>query len=249
MISIITVSYNSAKTIEQTLRSVAEQTYQDIEHIVIDGASTDGTMSIVKKFPKIRYISEKDNGLYEAMNKGIHMATGEIIGILNADDIYYDQTIIENVMRAFSSTTTDSVYGDLVYVAQDDTNKIIRNWKADRFRPGLFRIGWMPPHPAFFVRKSVYAQYGSFDLRLPLAADYEIMLRFLEKNNISALYIPYTFVRMRIGGASNKNITNLLQNYRENRLAWEYNGLKCPWYTLALKRLRKLTQFRFNCII
>jgi glycosyltransferase involved in cell wall biosynthesis len=241
--SIITVAYNSAKTIEQTLQSVTEQTYKDIEHIVIDGQSTDATLAIVKKYPQLRVVSEPDKGIYDAMNKGIALATGDIIGILNADDVYYDRTILEHVARAFVSTSTASVYGDLVYVAQDNTETIIRHWRSGQYRFGLFRQGWMPPHPTFFVRKEIYAQYGDFDLRLPLAADYEIMLRLLEKKNISTLYIPYTFVRMRIGGASNKNIRNLLQNYHENVLAWKYNALRPAWYTLILKRVSKIAQF------
>lgn len=242
-VSLITVSYNSAKTIEDTLRSVANQTYKHIEHIVIDGSSTDATTAIVKTYPQVRLISEKDTGIYDAMNKGIRAATGDIIGILNADDLYFDNTIIENVVRAFGSTSAESLYGDLVYVAQHNTTQVIRTWTAGKYRAGLFRWGWMPPHPTFFVRRGVYDKHGLFDLRLPLAADYEIMLRFLEGKKISTMYIPYTFVRMRIGGASNKNLANLLQNYRENALAWQYNNLPLPWYTLLLKRLRKVTQF------
>jgi glycosyltransferase len=242
-ISIITVSYNSARTIAQTLQSVAEQTCKNVEHIVIDGLSSDNTLAIVKKYPQVRVISEKDTGIYDAMNKGIALATGDIVGILNADDVYYDTTILEHVVRAFETTQTDSIYGDLVYVAQNNTQKIIRNWKAGQYNSGLFKLGWMPPHPTFFVRKYVYEKYGVFDLRLPLAADYELMLRFLEKQKISTLYVPYTFVRMRIGGASNKNIKNLLQNYSENTRAWQYNGLIPAWYTIVLKRVSKLAQF------
>lgn len=242
-ISIITVCFNAAGTIGDTLASVAGQTYKNVEHIVVDGRSTDETLAIIKKYSHVRLISETDRGIYDAMNKGIALATGDIVGILNADDIYYDRTILENVVRAFESTTTDSVYGDLVYVAKENTAKIIRYWKAGKYYPGRFYRGWMPPHPTFFVRKQVYEKHGAFDLRLPLAADYEIMLRFLEKEHISTLYIPYTFVRMRLGGASNKNLANIWQNYTENRLAWKYNQLRPAWYTLFLKRVTKIAQF------
>jgi glycosyltransferase involved in cell wall biosynthesis len=242
MVSIITVCYNSAKTIEHTICSVKSQSFGDIQHIVIDGQSSDETLAILEKYPHLQVISERDQGIYDAMNKGIAMAKGDIIGILNSDDLYFDTTVVGRVVSAFQSPV-NCVYGDLVYVAQTDTKKVVRIWKAGDYHAGSFRFGWMPPHPSFFVRKEVYQKYGVFDLRLPLAADYELMLRLIEKHKVSSLYIPYTFVRMRLGGVSNKNLKNLVRNYQENVAAWKYNNLPYSWYTNWLKRFRKIEQF------
>ena len=243
-ISIITATYNSAATVGDTLQSIAGQTYPDIEHIIIDGLSKDNTLEIVKQFVHPAIISsEKDKGIYDAMNKGIRKATGEVIGILNSDDFYNGNTIISKVMELFSDPLVDAVYGDLQYVKQEDSSKIVRTWKAGPFSKKSFYYGWMPPHPTFFVRKKAYEQFGYFNLALQTAADYEIMLRFLFKNDMLVKYLPEVLVKMRTGGASNASLLRRLKANREDRLAWQLNGLQPKFFTLTLKPLRKINQF------
>lgn len=243
-VSIITVSYNSAATIQATIDSISAQTYSPIEYIVVDGDSTDGTLQCLRdNREKIDVcISEPDRGIYDAMNKGIKVSSGDIIGILNSDDLYLSNKIIETVVNAFKEQETDSVYGDLQYIDGMDT-KVLRHWEAGPFEKERFESGWMPPHPAFFVRKSVYNKYGKFDLDFPLAADYELMLRFLYRYEISVSYIPNVLVRMRIGGASNESFTNRIKNFEENYRAWKKNGLNASIRTQVLKRISKLKQY------
>lgn len=243
-ISIITATYNSAATVRDTFESVALQTYPDIEHIVVDGVSTDDTIAIANSYPHIARIAVgKDKGIYDAMNKGIGLTTGEVVGILNSDDLYTGAEVIEKVMRLFADPLVDAVYGDLLYVNQKDTSKVVRTWKSGSFKRSNFYYGWMPPHPAFFVRKRVYDQYGDFSLALRTAADYEIMLRFLFKNKIEVRYLPEFLVKMRMGGASNASLSRRIKANREDRLAWQMNGLTPKFFTLALKPLRKINQF------
>lgn len=244
-ISIITVCRNSEATLEATLRSVLDQDHAEIEYIVVDGGSTDGTMAILDKY-RVRIstlISEKDEGMYFAINKGIGLATGEVIGILHSDDIYANANVLSRVAKEFLSKKCDSVYGDLQYVSRENTHKITRYWKSDPFNPDLFLKGWMPPHPTFFVKRKCYQQFGAFNTLFTLAADYEIMLRFLFKHKISSSYIPEVLVKMRTGGQSNRSIKNRLKANREDRLAWEVNGLKAGNLTLLIKPLSKLRQF------
>ncbi|GIU70084.1 MAG: glycosyl transferase [Candidatus Woesearchaeota archaeon] len=245
-ISIITVSYNSAKTIEQTIQSVLSQRYSNVEYIIIDGASQDETLSIIEKYRnKISVvISEKDNGIYNAMNKGIKLATGDIIGILNSDDFYVDENVLNDVATLFEHNKADAVYADLQYVDAIDTRKIKRNWKSGKYKPGDFLFGWMPPHPTFFVKKELYQKYGLFNEELKSAADYELMLRFIHKHQISIDYLPRVIVKMRSGGHSNITTKNRIKANLEDRKAWELNGLKPFFFTLFLKPLRKLNQFR-----
>lgn len=243
-ISIITATYNSEKTIADTLRSVAEQNYPNIEHIIIDGASKDNTLVIVEKYPHVKkVISEPDKGIYDAMNKGIQMASGDIIGILNSDDFYPDNKIIEKVVNTINNYNIESIYGDLNYVSENNPEKIVRTWKAKDFRKENFLKGWMPPHPTFFVKKEVYHKLGAFDLDLKSSADYELMLRFLYKHNVSTAYIPEVLVHMRAGGQSNASIKNRLLANKEDMLAWTKNGLKPKFYTTYLKPIRKIGQF------
>jgi glycosyltransferase involved in cell wall biosynthesis len=243
-ISIITAAYNSAATIGDTLKSIAAQTYPQVEHIIIDGVSKDETLEIVKKFPHVaRVVSEKDKGIYDAMNKGINLAGGDVIGILNSDDMYTDGTVIAKVMEKFSDETVDAVYGDLQYVDQHNTGKVVRTWKAGNFTRKSFYYGWMPPHPSFFVRKRVYDRLGLFNLELKTAADYEIIIRFLLKNQVKAVYLPEVLVKMRAGGASNASFRNRIRANREDRIAWQMNGLHPNPFTLILKPLRKVNQF------
>ena len=246
-LTIITVSFNSACTINDTLQSVAAQTYTHIEHIVVDGGSSDGTMEVVKQFSHVStMISEKDEGIYHAMNKGLSMATGDVIGILNADDQYADQHVIQKVMDAFENPDIEAVYGNLVFVDPADTSRIVRRWHSSPHQPQDFYYGWMPPHPTFFVRKRIYEKYGHFDTRLKSAADYELMLRFLLKYSIQSQHIPHILIHMRNGGKSTASLRNRLVANKEDREAWKMNGLKPHFFTLILKPLRKLNQFFFN---
>lgn len=243
-VSVITACYNSAATIRDTLRSVAIQHYPDIEHIIVDGGSADETLRIVDEFPHVsRVISEEDRGIYDAMNKGISLATGDIIGILNSDDFYTGPDVISSVVNKMEAAKADSLYADLDYVAFDDTSRTVRTWISGNFRPQKFYYGWMPPHPTFFVRREVYEKYGNFNLSLKSAADYEIMLRFLLRYRISAVYLPKTIVHMRAGGQSNASLTNRLKANAEDRLAWKINQLRPLPITSMLKPLRKIHQF------
>ncbi len=244
-VSIITISYNSAETIEDTIKSVVSQDYPNIEYIIIDGASKDATLSIVDKYKdKIaKVISEKDKGIYDAMNKGVQNATGDIIGILNSDDYYYDTTVISEVVRLFEQEKTDGLYADLVYVDRADSEKIIRYWKSGKYTLGKFLKGWMPPHPTFFVKKEVYTHFGLYNTDLRSAADYEFMLRVIHKHKISLTYMPRVLTKMRVGGMSNVSLKNRWRANMEDRRAWKINGIKPRWYTLTVKPLSKLFQF------
>lgn len=244
-ISIITVTYNSAQTLEHTIQSVLSQNYPNLEYIIIDGNSTDGTLAVVEKYKtKIaKFVSEKDEGLYHAINKGIQLATGDIIGILHADDFYINSQVLTQVAETFEKNKADAVYADLYYVDKTNTDKIIRTWRSGIYKASSFLWGWMPPHPTFFVKKDCYAKHGTFNTSLRSAADYEIMLRFLFKNKIKVAYLPEFIVKMRIGGQSNASVKNRVKANNEDRLAWKLNGLKPYFFTLTLKPLRKITQF------
>jgi len=226
-ISIITVSYNSAKTIETTFKSVLQQTYSNIEYIVIDGGSTDNTLKIAKKYSEIIsvLVSEQDNGLYDAMNKGIKLATGDVIGLINSDDLFCDPDALTKVVKVFKKNRNlESVYADLFYVSQHDTNKIVRRWVTGNQRK--FKYGWHPAHPTFYIKKSVYDRYGLFDLSFNLASDFEIMLRFLDKEKISTTYLKEPLVKMRLGGETNKNFKNIYRQNIECVKAFKKNDLK-----------------------
>ncbi len=242
-ISIITATYNSQNTIADAINSVASQTYDNIEHIIIDGKSTDNTLSIIKetggRISKI--ISDPDNGIYDALNKGIKNATGNIITFLHADDIFADNYVIEKAANLFSEKQTDSIYGDLQYVAKYDTNKIIRYWKSGEFTISKLKKGWMPPHPTFFVKKTVYDKFGVFDTNFKIAADYDIILRFLGKHGISTAYLPEVMIKMRMGGESNKNIKNIILKMKEDLKALKNNNIG-GIHTLILKNIIKIPQ-------
>lgn len=248
-VSIISVCFNSGKTLEDTIKSVASQDYANIEYIIVDGGSTDNTKGIVESYKHVVdfFISEPDQGIYDAMNKGLSMASGDVIGMLNSDDILAGENVISLIVNAFMSLPqVDCVYGDLLYVASNNLERVIRTWKAGPVKPNSFLNGWMPPHPTFYVRKSVYADCGLFDLSFPLAADYEFMLRVLLKHNRLSAYVPSVIVRMRTGGVSNNSLYNRRQAFRENRDAWIRNGLKPRFYTIYLKIFRKLSQYFFH---
>lgn len=244
-VSIITTTYNSAKTIEDTIKSVLDQTYPNIEYIIIDGGSVDGTPDIVNKYKDriTKIVSEKDEGIFDAFNKGIKLATGDIVGILNSDDFYAYGSVIQDVVEKFRASSADTVYGDLQYVDPIETSKVRRHWKAGEYKRSKFKTGWMPPHPTFFVKKSLYDKYGVFNTWMKISNDYELVLRFLYKNNASAAYIPKVLIKMRSGGNSDGSIKRRYLANKEDRKAWQVNGLKAPFYFAVLKPLRKLGQF------
>ena len=242
-ISIITVVYNNVNYIESNILSIHKQSHRNIQHIVIDGGSTDGTIEYLKGdhgYP-IYLVSEPDDGIYDAMNKGINLAEGEIIGFLNSDDIYASDNMLEKIVSTFDKSNTDSIYGDLEYVDSSLKNTV-RTWKSGEYHEGIMQNGWMPPHPAFFVRKSVYDAHGNFDNRYKISADYELMLRFLEKHKITTKYLPEVIVKMRTGGRSYKP-GNYLQKYREDLRAMHRNNIRNPLLTLIKKNLSKIPQF------
>lgn len=243
-ISIITVAYNSARTIEDTIKSVLEQDYANLEYVIIDGGSTDGTLAIVDRYSAqiAKVVSEKDRGIYDAMNKGVAAVTGNVVGILNSDDFYTNNTVISAVVDAFNPSA-DAVYADLVYVDQSNTDKVTRKWTSGQYVEGLFKKGWMPPHPTFFVKKEIYEKFGTYSLELRSAADYEFMLRVIHKHKIKLNYLQQTIVKMRAGGESNASLKNRLNANKEDRLAWKMNDLKPGPLTFVRKPLSKISQF------
>lgn len=215
-ISVITVCYNNAETIKDTIESVARQHGVEVEHIIIDGASKDGTLGVIKNHNSVSLlVSEPDKGIYDAMNKGILLATGDIIGTLNADDFYIDEDVLKKVAQVFTDSNVEACYADLVYVSQLDKNKIVRYWKSRDYVSGLFKSGWVPAHPTFFARKSTYDRLGGFDLNYKIAADFELLFRFIELNKVKNKYLPEVLVKMRLGGTTNKNFSNVLSQNRE----------------------------------
>jgi glycosyltransferase len=259
--SIITASYNRKEFIESCIASVLGQTFPDIEYIIIDGGSTDGTLEVIKKVvsqesqvrsreipvtshqpPVIKIISEPDNGIYDALNKGIRMATGDVIGFLHADDLYAKDTVLKTVAGCFERQNVDSCYGDLLYVDKNDTNKTVRCWKSSSFDSTLLKKGWMPPHPTFFVKRTVYEKYGGFDTTFKIAADYELMMRFLGKYGISTCYIPELLVKMRVGGASNRSISNIIRKSSEDFRIIRMHSIG-GLVALLRKNLSKIPQF------
>ncbi|BAO56731.1 glycosyltransferase family 2 protein [Nonlabens marinus] len=247
-ISIITVCYNSSATVRETFESVKAQVYDDIEYIVIDGASNDGTQQIIEEYDHIitKWVSESDNGLYHAMNKGIQLSTGDVIAILNSDDIFRDKHTISIVAETFAENpTADSIFADIYYVSQNNTDKIVRNWKSGKQKP--FSNGWHPAHPTFYVKSSFYSRYGLFNLDLKLAADFEIMLRFLERENLSTVYLNQPLVKMRLGGATNQSLSNIYHQNLECLKAFEINDIRVnKLLYLFYRLLPKLRQFFFD---
>jgi len=244
-VSVITVCLNSESTIDHCVNSVLSQDYNNIEYLVIDGGSTDKTIPLLEKYRnKIQYlVSETDKGHYHAINKGLKLASGEIIAILNSDDFYTNNQVISRVAELLMDSNVDALYGDLHYVDKEDKDKIIRNWKSGKYTPGLFLKGWMPPHPAFFVKSSIYKKFGGFREDLSLSADYELMLRFIHLNRISLCYLPEVLVKMRVGGKGNASILQRIKANFQDRKAWSLNNLKPGILTMIRKPLRKIMQF------
>lgn len=230
-VSIITVCYNSEQTIAHTLQSVARQTYPDIEYIVVDGLSKDNTLQVIKEHGTrvTKLISEKDKGIYDAMNKALALATGDVIGFINADDFYASDDAVALAVSALERSGADSCYGDLCYVEQSDISKIVRYWRSNEYQDGLFERGWCPPHPTFFVRRSVYQAYGFFNLNYRIAADVELMARFLAARKITSCYLPKVLIEMRMGGTTNRSFTNVITQNREIRRALRSLGLRFSW--------------------
>ena len=246
-ISLITVTFNSGGTLRDTIQSVLSQTYYDIEYIIVDGHSQDNTVDIIKEYEplfdgRLKWISEKDQGLYDAMNKGFQMATGDMVGIINSDDLLAEATAIEKVIDCFEGhKDIDCVYADLYYVSQYDNSKIVRHWITGKQRS--FSKGWHPAHPTFYVKREIYSKYGLFDLDFKFAADFELMLRLVEKEHIRLFYLPEPLVRMRLGGTTSKNLTNIRKGNIECLNAFRKNGIPVsvlyPFYRL----LPKLKQY------
>ena len=243
-ISIITSVFNNKETIAEAIESVFSQTYNNIEYIVVDGASTDGTVDIIKKHEdKITiFVSEPDKGIYDGLNKGVALATGNVIGFLHSDDLFEDKHVVAKIAEAFKVSDADSIYGDLTYVSKEDTSNVIRFWKSGLFTMGKLKRGWMPPQPTFYVKREIYEKYGAFDTSFKIAADYDSILRFLGKEHISTHYIPEVLVKMRVGGASNKSIKNLIQKSKEDLRAMKNNGVGHVG-SLFVKNASKVKQF------
>ena len=252
IISIITVCYNSSRTISRTIKSVLNQNNVQLEYLIVDGASKDDTVEIAESYRmqfeqkgiSYRIISEPDNGIYDAMNKGILASNGDIVGILNSDDYYASEDVLSSIMLCFEKNKTDSVYGDLLYIRGD---KKYRYWKAGKQQS--FRTGWMPPHPTFFVKKAVYDKCGLFRLDCGINADYEIMLRFFEVHKISSFWLNKICTYMEAGGTSNNGFQSRIAGMNNDRLAWEKNNIKPGMFTILLKKLKKLPQFLLAKIV
>ena len=242
-ISIITVTYNSEKTIKTTLNSVACQSWGDIEHIIIDGQSTDKTLSIIKNYPHItKVISEKDRGIYDAMNKGILNATGDVIGFLNSDDWFFDNSIIEKIVSEFLKSDIDAVYGDLMFVKNENCTQPKRIWRSNDYKPNIFSEGWVPPHPTFYARLSTYHKYGLFNSNLKLAADFDIMCRFIAIKNIKVKYLPGIKVKMRLGGATTSSLLNIFKGNIEIYKSLKFNKIRISPLIIPIKLYTKLKE-------
>lgn len=246
LISIITSTFNSDQYLKQSFASYQIQNYADKELIVIDGGSKDNTKSIINEHQEIIgfYLSESDKGIYDALNKGIAHASGEVIGILHSDDLLYDDEVLTRVSELFKQDSTlQAVYGDLEYVNRNNPDKVIRKWISGKYNPWKLSHGWMPPHPALFIRKQCFLDYGNYNLQYKSAADYDLILRFLYKHNIKTAYLPKFLVKMRVGGTSNLSLKNRWRANKEDRLAMKLNGIKYPLIVSIIKPLSKLIQF------
>ncbi len=242
-LSLVTVVYNAQDTIEQCIRSVISQNYHNLEYIIIDGGSTDDTLKIINRYKShiSILVSEPDSGIYDAMNKGIRLATGEILGTLNADDYFTDQEVLRSVVKVFERQNADAVYGDLDIINRQ--HHIIRKWRSGQYKTGSFNMGFMPPHPTFYCRRSLFEKFGLYSLDYGSAADYELMLRFMHVCKIRSYYLKTVMVKMRAGGVSSKNLSNRLKAWQFDLKAMRKNKIIFPLLTLALKPLRKIIQF------
>ena len=249
-ITIITVTYNSEKFLLDCIKSVQIQNYSEIEHIIIDGCSSDRTVDIIKanEHSIAKWISEKDKGMYDAINKGIALGSGEIIGILNSDDVLASPDVISNIAKAFMEQNIDSLYGDIVYVDTLNLNKVLRTWKGSPYKRVKFNYGWMPAHPTFYIRANLIKKYGGYEQSFSSAADYEFMSRYLYKYHVNSFYLPMLIVKMRIGGQSNESILGRIRANRRDYLAMKKNEIHFPVLVSVLKPLRKIPQF-YNSLL
>jgi len=243
-ISLVTAVYNREDTILDALKSAQSQSYKNVEHVIIDGASTDATLDLIEKSATAhtRVFSEADSGIYDALNKGIARATGDVIGLLHSDDFFASDTVLTKVAAAFADPNIDAVYGDLDYVAKADTTRIIRHWKSGNFTKAKLRRGWMPPHPTLFLRKSVFERFGDYDTTYQISADYDAILRWFGKEKLAAAYLPEVLVKMRVGGESNKSLKKILQKSREDYRALRRNNIG-GFGALFWKNASKIQQF------
>ncbi len=244
-ISIITAVFNRALTVHASIESVLNQRNANIEYIVIDGNSSDGTQEVVHRYESSlsRFISEPDTGIYNALNKGISAATGDIVGFIHADDMLDNPDVIRSIADVFLDPTVDAAYGDLVYVEAERPERIVRYWKSGKAGESRFRRGWMPPHPTFYLRRQHYLGLGGYREDFQISADYELLVRMLFKHRLKPAYIDNVLVKMRLGGKSNVSMGNRLLANREDRRAWEVNGLRAPFGLQLFKPLRKLYQY------
>lgn len=244
-VSIVTGTFNSEKYIEDCVASINNQDFKNIEHVIIDGASNDQTVEIIKSIPnRVEVlISEPDEGIYNAMNKGLKNCSGDILGILNSDDFYNANNVISTVVEEFEKTQADCVFGDLFYVEAENPDNIVRKWVTGPYKNNSFKTGWHPPHPSFFVKKEVYQKFGYFDEELSLAADFELMLRFIEKHKLKTSYIPQVMVRMRLGGATSKSLKNIIRGNKECLKAFKKNDISPSILYPIIRLTPKLKQF------
>jgi glycosyltransferase len=244
-ISIITVTYNSEKTLQNTIDSVLFQTYSDIEYIIVDGKSTDSTLDIIKENEqrfkgRMHWISEPDNGIYDAMNKGIAAASGDIIGILNSDDIFAEETTIEQIVSVFENNKCDVLYGNLIY---QNENKPVRHWESNTFKHSSLHFGWMPPHPTLYCVKGIYDKFGTFDSNFRISADYDLIIRIFKNKNLKSVYLPQTMIIMNQGGISNATLKSKFLKSKEDYKVLKKNKIKLPLTTVFFKNVRKVYQF------
>lgn len=246
-VSIITATFNSAKTLELAMDSVLNQTYKDIEYIIVDGSSSDGTLELIRskaeKADNIFWASEIDKGIYDALNKGISKATGDIIGFVHSDDYLADPKIIDKIVEIFSSKKVDGVYGNLHYVQLEQPEIVVRNWQSQSFKSGLLNRGWMPAHPTLFLKKEIYESYGAFNLDYRIAADYDFILRIFNTKHLKFEFLSETIMKMRVGGESNRNLKNLIRKTTEDYKAARQNNLSFPAVVIGLKNLSKIPQW------
>lgn len=245
-VSIITATYNSASTIKACMDSVLNQTYDDIEYIIVDGGSNDETLSYIKEKanerPEIVFNSEPDKGIYDALNKGIKKATGDVVGFVHSDDFLAGNNIIADIVNAFKTKNVDGVYGNLHYIALENTDKVIRNWVSEPFQSKLLKQGWMPAHPTLYLKKEIYDKNGVFDLTYNIAADYDFILRIFKQEKLKFYFLSKTVVKMRVGGASNRNFKNIIKKTKEDYKAIKVNNIG-SWVTILLKNVSKIKQF------
>lgn len=244
MLSIVTATYNSEDTILSSIESLNQQTFSDVEHIVIDGGSTDSTVDIIKQKSKYlsRLVREKDEGIYYALNKGIQLSQGEYVGFLHSDDLFDNQNTLRRIVDSLTGNNLDILYGDLKYVSKEDTSKTIRYWRSATFNPRLLSKGWMPPHPTFYMRTSLYRTMGVFNTKYKISADYDAILRYLSSDGLNIGYLSEVVIKMRMGGKSNKSLTNIFSKMAEDYKILETHGLP-GLSTLLMKNISKIPQF------